>query len=413
MEYADLLSEIEQIPAVDVHSHIQPDSPGASDLADIALYHFVASELETSGISSSVFEIENPRKRVVEASAGFARILNTTSYWCLEQILGDLYGVSVPEENDIDSVISRIEQSYQQPQWTEEVLKRANVAKVLACTDWRKPVPASTEVFLPVVRVDSLINEAHNSRTLDQLGKITGHSVYEAGDLKKAIGELLGKTKTQGAVAVGASFEPQTDFVQGNKEEAGSVLSLALLGQKITRDDRRAMRSYVLDVVLQYCAEYELPFQLMLGIKHVHSSEQAITGYEPGMVAMYADIFARHKQTKFDVFISDLTLEHELAVIARNFSNVTLSGMWWYLEFPSFIRRVLRERIEMLPMTKCCGFFSDARCVEWVYGRAKLFRKELALTLSRLISEKYLSRDTALRVARHYLFDNPRQIYRV
>jgi glucuronate isomerase len=412
--YQRLLGEIEQIPAIDVHSHISLDSPVASDLSQIALYHFISSELETAGVDPAIFDVESPKKKLARAAAGFASVRNTASCWCLEQILGDLFNLSLPHEiTDIDNAFDCVQSLAGQPEWTREVLKRANVSKVLVCIDWRKPLSSNEDVFAPILRVDSLVNEAHSARTLDQLGKATGQSVYEVGELKKAISELLGSAKRQGAVAVGAAFEPQIDFVPGDRESAGSVLSLALLGQKITREDRKAIRSYVLDIVLNCCAEYELPFQLMLGVRHVQASDRAITGYESTSAAMYADLFRRHSETTFDVFVSDATICHELLVLARNYANVLLSGAWWYLQFPSSIRRILRDRIEMLPMTKSCTFISDAHCVEWVYGRARLVRKELALTLSQLVSEGYLSFETSLEIARNYLQDNPKRVYKI
>ncbi len=411
--FPSLLEEIEQIPTIDVHTHITFDSPAASDLAQIALYHFITSELEAAGIDIAKFDTLSPHKKLLEASSGFARIKNTTSCWCLEQILRDLFALPLPHESDIQEASKRVEESAGRADWTGEVLRKANVSRVLVCADWRKPVPSGDNLFALVLRVDSLVNEAHSARTLDQLSNITGQPVYEAGDLKKAVGELVANAKHQGAVALGAAFDPQTDFVPGDRTAAGSVLSLALLGQKITREDRRTIRSYVLDMVLQSCAEHGIPFQLMLGIRHIPNSEQAITGYEVGSIAMYADLFKRHNRVVFDVLVSHTVLAEELAVVARSCPNVVLSGAWWYLAFPNAIRKVLRQRVEMLPMTKCCGFFSDAQCVEWIYGRAKLFRRELSITLSQLVFEGYLSHQTALQLAQHYLLENPKRVYKL
>ncbi|MDH7601461.1 MAG: hypothetical protein QHI38_04860 [Armatimonadota bacterium] len=411
--FQSLSEEIEQIPAIDVHTHIRMANPAASDLAQIALYHFIMSELESAGISLTAPDTLSPQKKLVEASVGFPRIRNTASCWCLEQILRDLFDLPLPHESDIEEAFKRVDACKSSPNWTGEVMRKANVSKALSCEDWRKPAHPGDSLFAPVLRVDDLINEAHSAHTLDQLSKATGHPVYEAGDLKKAVGELVENAKKRGVVALGAAFEPQIDFGPGDRVAAGSVMSLALLGQKITREDRKTIRSYVLDVILQSCAEHELPFQLMLGIRHIPNTEHAITGHEVGTAAMYADLFKRHSKVVFDVLVSHAVLAGELAVVARSCPNVVLSGAWWYLAFPSSIRRVLRERIEMLPMTKCCGFFSDAQCVEWIYGRAKLFRKELAVVLSQLASEGYLSRDDALKLAHCYLHENPKRVYKL
>ena len=116
--FHELLAEIERVPAVDVHSHIRIVSPAASDLSQIALYHFITSELESAGVDPAVFEIDGAKKRLAEASAGFARIKNTTSYWCLTRILGDLYDAGAPHECDMDDLLGKVESTSSEPGWT-------------------------------------------------------------------------------------------------------------------------------------------------------------------------------------------------------------------------------------------------------------------------------------------------------
>lgn len=409
--FRELLCEIERIPAVDVHSHVRAAAPGASELSQIALCYPVSSELESAGVAPASLEADSLNGGPDQARAVFQRIRNTTSYWCLAQILLDLYGAQPPHEQDAADLAGKVKQSAVRPEWANEVLERANVSKVFVTCDWRKPLPKASERFVCVLRVDGLVNEAHVPRTLESLGETTGRSVYEAGDLKKGVDELFSRAKECGAVAAAVSFEPHVEFEPGDRDAADRALSLVLLGQKAGRDDRKSLRSYVLDQVLRNCAEHDMPMQLMVGVKQLRSSDRTLPAYEPGTAAICADLFERHSRVKFDVFTSNETICHELAAAARNYPNVTLSGAWWYLAYPAHIRKILRERIEMLPMTKCCALVSDARCVEWVYGRAKLIRHELALTLAELVREEYLSKDAALDVAAHYLAENPKSIY--
>ncbi|MGC8861730.1 MAG: hypothetical protein ACP5R5_03030 [Armatimonadota bacterium] len=407
----DLLGELEHLPAVDVHSGIRIASPGASDFSQIALCQPLWGDLECAGVSPAVFEADALRSRPHEASAALALISNTTNYWCLSRILGDLYQVGPPHKSDLAELANRIESYARRPGWANEVLDRANVSKVFVTCDWRKPVPKASERFVPVLRVDSLVNEAHVPRTLESLTEATVQSIYEAADLKKAVDELFRRARDAGAVAASASFEPQVDFEQGDRDTADRVLSLVLLGQRAGRDDRKSLRSYVLDQVLRNCAEYGMPMQLMLGIKQMRSSDRTISAYDPGAVSMYAELFERHTRVTFDVFASHMTTCRELAAAARRYPNVMLSGTWRYLAFPTHFRESLRERIEMLPMTRCCALASEAMCVEWVYGRAKLLRREMALVLAQLVEEGYLSKDAALNVGAHYLAENPKAVY--
>lgn len=409
----ELLAEIERIPAVDIHSHIRASSPSASDLSDIALHPYISTELESAGVNPELFEIEDAKKRLTKAAAHMPKIANTTTYWCLTQILQDLYdsGGSL-HECDIDALWSKVGATAGDSGWTATVLDRASVARVLLSCDWRRKMPKASDALVPTLRIDSLVNEAHLSRTLDSLTEVTEQSVYDVDELRRAIAALFEQAKEAGAVAAALSVEPQTDFMEGSRGEADRILSLILLGQKTNRDDRKAIRSFVMDQVLKACAEHEMPLQLMLGVRWMRDTDRRIAAYDPAMVAMYAELFARHDGVTFDLFTASEQLNHELTVIARLYPNVNLSGYWWYQMLPERIRPIVRERVQMLPMTKSCGFFSDAPCVEWIYGEAKLARREIAFALAGLVQDGYLTMGTAVETARCYLQGNPERIYR-
>lgn len=411
--FDELLAEIESVPTIDISTQISADAPAAANLSDIALSGEIRTELRAIGVSPEILENSNRKKALVEVVIHLPKISNTTAYWCLTQILSDLYAEGEAIDNgNLDELWNKVEKTASDPNWTAAVLDRAGVSKVLLNCDWKRKLPAASDKFAPVLRLDSLINEPHTSRTLDRLGEVTEQPVYEVADLKKAITNLFRRAKEAGVVAAAASFEPMVDFELGSRDAADRIISMTLLGQKADRDDRRAIRSYVMDLVLTECAEHAMPFQLMLGLRR-KPNEEIISAFEPGMLSMYTSLFSRHSQVKFDVIAANETLAHELAVISRNYRNVYLSGYWMYLMFPTHIRKMIRERVEMLPMTKSCGFLSDATCVEWVYGKSKLIRRELAFALSQMVSEGYISRETAVQVARYYLYENPKRIYRI
>lgn len=407
----ELQTEIERIPAVDVHCRVKMRQSGASDLAEVVLTPDVRGELLAAGVSREMFEIESSKRLLHEISPAFASVSNTATYWCLARIFEDLYESAPPHQANLDSVLATVEQSAGDAVWVESVLDKANVSKCLVGCDWRSPLPQATDRLYPILRVDSLINEAHMSRTLDSLAEVTGQSVYEVADLKKAVIALFRKAKASGAVAASASFEPQVDFDPGDRDSADRILSLILLGQKTNRDDRKAIRSYVMDLVLQNCAEHDMPMQLVLGTKYSKPLESPLAAMEPAMLSMYADLFARHSETSFDILAAHEGLSHELAIVSRSAPNVCLSGYWRHLAFPTHIRKIIRERIEMLPMTRCCGLVSGASCIEWVYARTTLLRRELSVTLAGLVREECLDQGAAIEIARHYLQENPRRIY--
>lgn len=389
-------------------------SPAAADAAGIVLSADLRTELRASGAPDALLEMEDTRRQVFEAAPHLERIRNTTTYWRLQQILRDLYEIEAhPHESGAEEVWDRVERTAADTGWPEEVLGRANVVKVFAACDWSRPLPPASGAFAPILRLDSLANEPFSSKSLDRLGELTEQSIYEAGDLRKAVGHMVANAAQAGAAGVCAAFEPQIDFEEGSRDAADRILSLVLLGQKTDRADRKALRSYVMDLVLEACADHSMPFQLMLGMQRPPREGPSLSAFDPGAAAMYAGLFARHPRARFDVAVGSETLAHQFAVAARAFPNVCVSGCWWSLMFPSHMRKNLRERIEMLPITRANALWSAAGCVEWVYATTRLVRRELAFVLWRMVSEGYLSEAAAVSTARSYLHDNPLRIYAV
>ena len=89
---------------------------------------------------------------------------------------------------------------------------------------------------------------------------------------------------------------------------------------------------------------------------------------------------------------------------------MSLAGYWWHNFFPGTIRQVMAERLDMLPLNKQIGFFSDAYCVEWVYGKARMVQKQMARVLAEKIEQGQYTRDDALAIARSILYESPRTL---
>jgi hypothetical protein len=99
-----------------------------------------------------------------------------------------------------------------------------------------------------------------------------------------------------------------------------------------------------------------------------------------------------------------------LCTLARELPNLSLAGYWWHNFFPEIIRQVIGERLEMLPVNKQVGFFSDAYCVEWTYAKAMLVRRQLAGALTSRIDQGQYSLSEALSIAEAILYQSPQQL---
>jgi hypothetical protein len=87
---------------------------------------------------------------------------------------------------------------------------------------------------------------------------------------------------------------------------------------------------------------------------------------------------------RFLVSVLSRENQHELAVYARKFNNLMPFGCWWFLNNPSIVEEITRERIELLG-TSFIPQHSDARVLEQVIYKWRNTR----LTLAPILANAY------------------------
>jgi len=76
--------------------------------------------------------------------------------------------------------------------------------------------------------------------------------------------------------------------------------------------------------------------------------------------------------------------QHEFCVAARKFPNLKPFGCWWFLNDPSIIEEITRERIELLGLSFVAQH-SDCRVLDQLIYKWKHSRRILA----KVLTEKY------------------------
>src|SRR5882724_1907258 len=137
------------------------------------------------------------------------------------------------------------------------------------------------------------------------------------------------------------------------------------------------------EAVLPACLELNLPLSLMIGVRLQVNPALRLAGDALGRADLRSleNLCRTFPENRFLVSVLSRENQHELWVYARKFSNLMPFGCWWFLNNPSIVEEITRERIEMLG-TSFIPQHSDARVLEQVIYKWRNTRHILAPILS-------------------------------
>jgi hypothetical protein len=156
--------------------------------------------------------------------------------------------------------------------------------------------------------------------------------------------------------------------------------------------DQEVRSRIIRDVVLPTSREHGLPFALMIGVRRGVNPQLRMAGDGVGQADVHAveRICAENPDVNFLVTMLSRENQHELCVAARKFSNLMPFGCWWFLNNPSIVSEITRQRLEMLGLSFIAQH-SDARVLEqliykWAHAR-RVIAESLCESYERLLAD--------------------------
>jgi hypothetical protein len=141
------------------------------------------------------------------------------------------------------------------------------------------------------------------------------------------------------------------------------------------------------EAILPSCREMNLPLSLMIGVRRQVNPRIRLAGDAVGRADLTAleNLCREYPKNRFLVSVLSRENQHELCVYARKFNNLMPFGCWWFLNNPSIVEEITRERIELLG-TSFIPQHSDARVLEQVIYKWRNTRA----TLAPILAQSYL-----------------------
>jgi hypothetical protein len=140
------------------------------------------------------------------------------------------------------------------------------------------------------------------------------------------------------------------------------------------------------EAVLPSCRELGLPLSLMIGVRRQVNPRIRLAGDAVGRADLVAleNLCRDYPDNRFLVSVLSRENQHELCVYVRKFNNLMPFGCWWFLNNPSIVEEITRERLELLG-TSFIPQHSDARVLEQVIYKWRNTRA----TMTPILTESY------------------------
>jgi hypothetical protein len=431
-----LLEKINQIPAIDIHTHLNAAHLSARGLHDILLYHMVISDLYSAGCPDGSRLSEDPDEKEVTARIEGALpyltlIQNTSCYWLMRTILADLYGWTGSITLDNWRTLDRLIQSKaSESEMPKKVLEIANVSRVGTELGLRGDGSKDDLLFYALEGAffmrnqwgvfDAPLYELEFAWQFDkpqrplpvnlQNRPPANKTIKTVSHVKEAMAHYCSCIPYGKIVSTAHHISTDIEYSQVTDDQMQKALdNRANAGQK----ELDIYASYLFECLLNEIEKSKsgIVFQFSLGAEPLPFETDSRINQTT--IKQLAQILSRHPNIHFQSFLSSKHVNQSLCTLCRELPNLSLAGYWWHSFFPCHISQIIDERLDMLPVNKQVGFFSDAYCVEWLYAKSKLVRSLLSYNLSVRIERNQLDFDKALNIAKQLLYSTPNEIFKL
>ena len=330
--------ELQAMPVVDVHTHLFMPSLGKMGLwgiDELVTYHYLEAELFRS---SSIVPEEYFQWPTVKKADAIWRALfveNAPISEATRGVVRVLHAFGLPTDSSDLREARRFFASQKLTEHIGRVFDLAGISEAAMTNDplhpeegplWERGAERDAR-FHPVLRLDRLLNKwREHWPVLEAKGFAVDENASRGslGEVRRFLAAWCERMQpVYMAVSLPDTFRFPEDSVRGRLIEGA---------------------------VLPACREFGVPLSLMIGVRYQVNPRLRLAGDGVGTADLQAieHLCAGFPENRFLVSVLSRENQHELCVYARKFRNLMPFGCWWFLNNPSIVEEIARERLEML-----------------------------------------------------------------
>ncbi|MCB0045063.1 MAG: glucuronate isomerase [Caldilineaceae bacterium] len=449
----ELLSDVEELPIVAPHGHVdprlfaQPDYRFASPV-DLFIIpdHYILRMLYSQGIAleelgvaprdGSSVQLPDHRQIWQTFADHLYLFRGTPSGLWLREALVTVLGIDEKlRPENAQAIYDRINARLQEPDFTPRALYARFNIEVLCTTD--RAVDPLTEHqtiresgwpgrILPTFRPDALFDLSHPDwkKEVDDLSRVSGIEVTGYKTFLQAVQERRAFFKQMGGRATDHGAPAPVTY-ELPVREAKVIFKRALKGE-ISGDDARRFTGHMLMEMARMSVEDGLVMQLHAGSYRNHNRPlyarfgpdiggdiPRLTEFTRNLAPLLEKYGNEPSLTLILFTLDETTYARELAPLAGHYPALRLGPPWWFHDSLNGMARYFDQVMETAGLYNTAGFNDDTRAFLSIPVRHNMWRRASVNWLAGLILRQVIDMDDARAMAYDMAYGLVKRTYRL
>jgi predicted TIM-barrel fold metal-dependent hydrolase len=268
------------------------------------------------------------------------------------------------------------------------------------------------DFLMPDMDVSSLIEGPGNN----EFGKTAGINVNTLEDWHKVINWWFDHYSAYvTGVKIGLAYRRKLDFELVDPAVAGGMFTRKFNGEQLSAEEQKKIDDHLFWYVIGQATRNNLPVKMHTGYHAQWAGKNDQMNLynvrnNPVDVCRLCDL---SPETRFVFFHIGYPYYEEMIAAAKQFQNANIDMCWSWIINPVAAKDFLKKYIVTAPVNKVFLFGGDYVPVEPVLGHSIIAKNGLALALSELVEEGYLSMKDALRYTDLLMHENAEKFFQL
>lgn len=417
-----IFAKVWNTPLIDTHEHLADEqdrlsagnrAKGLDDWTAV-LSGYLGSDLSTAGMPGETVGkfygndmAPGEKWKLLEP---YWHAVKHTGYGLAARIsLKQLYGI---EELSADTV-EKAQAGYEKvrrPGFYRHIL--GELSRIESCQVNGLSAPFHESKMPTLMMQDISIIGMHAGPDVPKFAKPTGITVSGLDDWYKVIDWWFHKYGRY-AVAVKSqdAYRRNIDYQQVPAEKVAEVFKKKIKNEPMGPEDEKALEDHLFWHAVRKATECNLPVKLHTGYyagangmplsRLIHNAGSA------------CELCKAAPDTPFVFMHLCYPYYEELLAVVKHYTNAHVDMCWGWIINPVAAKDFLKKYLVTAPANKILTFGGDYFYVEQVLGHAVIARQGIALALSELVEEGWLTLPEAIELTDPIMHGNARRIFRL